>query len=134
MQYVGYAFPAAAYEAPQNSVYEGIAAPQPVVTPAAAVAVPVTVTAAPAVPVSAPGSALESARTMIDVLTFPDDRLPVASDMRGPPRWQSDSGYFSSNNEHCSICDSQFGVFKRKHHCRNCGALGKRIDCLLPLN
>lgn len=24
---------------------------------------------------------------------------------------------------HCVLCDKEFGIFRRKHHCRSCGAL-----------
>lgn len=70
-----------------------------------------------------PTATASPSRPAVDVLTFPAERLPVAVDLRGPPTWQEDSGYFSRASEHCTICNVEFGAFKRKHHCRNCGAL-----------
>lgn len=99
-----------------------------VTSPTSATDVPVgipvgTAMNTPVVGVPVPRPAVQT-QQVADLLHFPEDRLPVASDLRGPPVWQKDSGYLGGGEERCTQCNSVFGMFKRKHHCRNCGGLG----------
>jgi hypothetical protein len=47
--------------------------------------------------------------------------------------WDRDTGYFSNAPESCSACSKEFGAFRRKHHCRNCGRLGASLPPLFFL-
>jgi hypothetical protein len=124
---------------PVHSVQQGtpLISPQSTVTsPASATDAPVgipvgTAVNAPIVGVPVPQPAIQ-ARQTADLLQFPTDRLPVASDMRGPPVWQKDSGFLGGGEEHCTQCNIAFGMFKRKHHCRNCGSLGEVLLSACP--
>lgn len=45
---------------------------------------------------------------------------PQNAEVASPPRWQPDAEV-----TYCPICNAQFSIFVRKHHCRKCG----RVVC-----
>ena len=110
---------AGAAVAPPAHVYPPAIAPPSTYPPNSGVTAGVPV----GVPMSAPSA---SAARLGRPGDFPplDVALPRLSDLPGVPVWTSDPGYHGpDSNVTCNGCRSEFSMFKRRHHCRNCGGL-----------
>jgi hypothetical protein len=46
------------------------------------------------------------------------NRRRVFTESTGKVIWMSDS-----DSENCNVCDAEFSMFNRRHHCRQCGLL-----------
>lgn len=66
---------------------------------------------------------------MIKRIKIPQSRLDVQNDTISELNERSNEWEKDTNVTECYLCGKEFGIFTRKHHCRNCGKI-MCSDCL----